>query len=75
MKSKRSTRENVSTPLNAYYFGNRGYSAEKAEMLNAFFSVIFSAKTAPRKSQILQIRESLEERRLPLDQGGAGQIA
>ena len=41
----------------------------------AFFASVFTAKTARRKSLMLEVRESLENGRLPLCQGGFGQRA
>jgi len=41
--------------------------AEKAELLNAFFAAVFSAKAGPQESQALEVREeACREDDLPL---------
>jgi len=54
--SKRKTRDNVGLLLNEVGVLVTE-DAEKAELLNVFFVSVFSAKTGPRESQALEVRE------------------
>ena len=56
VNSKRKTRENVGPLLNEVG-ALLTMNAEKAEILNAFFASVFSAKTSPQELQTLQVRE------------------
>ena len=56
ISSKRKTRDNVGLLLN-----EAGVlvmeNAEKAELLNAFFALVFGAKAGPQEPQALEVRE------------------
>jgi len=56
ISSKRKTRNNVGPLLNEVS-DLMTENIEKAELLNAFFASVFSAKTSPQESQALEIRE------------------
>jgi len=56
ISSKQKTRENVGPLLNEVGVLVME-DAEKAELLNAFFSSVFSAKAGTRESQALEVRE------------------
>lgn len=42
---------------------------EKTELLNTFFISVFTAKTVPKESQTLEVKESLEKGRLHFGEG------
>jgi len=54
--SKRKARDNVGLLLNEVGVLITE-DAEKADLLNAFFASVFSAKTGPQESQALEVRE------------------
>ncbi|PKU33936.1 glycerol kinase [Limosa lapponica baueri] len=59
ISSKRKTRENVSSLLNEVG-ALVTKDAEKAELMNAFFASVFTAKAGPQEPQTLEVGESLE---------------
>jgi len=66
INSKRKTRDNVGPLLNEVGVLVME-DAEKAELLNAFFASVFSAKAGPQESQALEVREeAYREDDLPL---------
>jgi len=56
ISSKRKTRENVG-PLLDEMGALVTEEAEKAELLNAFFASVFTAKAGPQESQALEVRK------------------
>jgi len=56
ISSKRKTRDNVGPLLNKVCVLVME-DAEKAELLNAFFASVFTAKAGPQESQALEVRE------------------
>jgi len=56
ISSKRNTRDNVGLLLNEVGVLVME-DAEKADLLNAFFAAVFSAKAGPQESQALELRE------------------
>ena len=68
VNSKKKTRKNVGPLLNKRGVLVTG-DAEKAEVLNAFFASVCTAKTSPQESWILEVNESLGNRRLPFGEG------
>jgi len=56
ISSKRKTRDNVGLLLNKVGILVTE-DAEKAELLNAFFASVSSAKASPQESQVLEVRE------------------
>jgi len=56
ISSKRKARDNVGPLLNEVGILVME-DAEKAELLNAFFTSVFSIKADPQKSQALEVRE------------------
>ncbi|GAB0206062.1 mitochondrial enolase superfamily member 1 [Grus japonensis] len=66
ISSKRKTRENVGPLLNEVS-ALVTEDTEKAELLNAFFASVFTAKAGPRESQTLEVGEKvLQKEDLPL---------
>jgi len=62
ISSKQKTRENVGLLLNE--MGALGMEVtEKVELLNDFFSSVFTAKVDPQASQSVEVRGSLEKGR------------
>lgn len=70
VKSKRKTRDNVSSLLNEVG-ALVTEDTEKAELLNGFFFSVFTAKTAAQESQTSEMRESLGKRRSSRGQRGS----
>ncbi|GAB0177726.1 target of Nesh-SH3 [Grus japonensis] len=61
ISSKRKTRENVGLLLNEV--GDLVTDdTEEAELLNAFFTSVFTAKTDPQESQTLRVREKVSSK-------------
>ena len=58
--SKRKTRDDVGPLLNKGIVLVTG-DAEKVEMMNAFFALVFTSKTPPRDSWTLEGRERVWE--------------
>lgn len=63
VNSKKKTGDNVGLLLNEVG-ALVTEDAEKVELLNIFFALIFTTETGTQESQTLEVRESLEEGRL-----------
>ncbi|GAB0206992.1 mitochondrial enolase superfamily member 1 [Grus japonensis] len=70
MSSKRKTRENVGPLLNEVG-ALVTEDTEKAELLNAFFASVFTAKASPQESQTLEVGDKVwRNKDLPLVEEG-----